>query len=109
MAYNITDDELLKLMISDPSWCMFYQREKVKQLLPTLAKAHILVTTIEEQIKEKVEATRVKKTSFDIVEKRVTELEAAELLFSGEYDQLTAKEFRERFPLKEWEEGSKDA
>lgn len=47
MAY-ITKEELLRMLIKDPSWVIHYHRDRVKQLLPELTKAYILTETIEE-------------------------------------------------------------
>lgn len=55
MAYNVSDERLLELMVSDPSWCIFYQREKVRMMLPTLAKSHMLVEGIKKEINESLE------------------------------------------------------
>jgi hypothetical protein len=46
MAYNLTDEEFLDRLVSDPSWCLFYQRDRTKRALPTLVKAFRLVQEI---------------------------------------------------------------
>ena len=43
---------LLHSLIENPDWCLFYHREQVKLLLPALAKSHILVTGIEQQLRK---------------------------------------------------------
>ena len=50
MAYNVSDEDLLKLCISDPSYCLFYHRDRVKQLLPSLAEAYLLVGNIQKEL-----------------------------------------------------------
>ena len=50
MAYNLSQEELLRRMISDPSWVMFYHREKVKRMLPTLARAYMLVSEVQKEL-----------------------------------------------------------
>ena len=53
MAYNISEEELLRQLIIDPSYCLFYHREKVKRMLPSLAKAYILVSEIQKELSER--------------------------------------------------------
>jgi hypothetical protein len=48
MAYNLTDEEFLDRLITDPSWCLFYQRDRTKRALPVLVKAFKLVQEIKE-------------------------------------------------------------
>jgi hypothetical protein len=55
MAYNISDEKLLTLCVSDPSYCLFYHRPRLKELLPALAKSHMLVTQIEKMVEESLE------------------------------------------------------
>jgi hypothetical protein len=50
VAYNISDEKLLELMITDPSYCLFYHREKVRQLLPSLARAYKLVSEVQKEL-----------------------------------------------------------
>lgn len=50
MAYNVSDERLLELLVSDPSYCLFYHRERVRMILPTLAKSHMLVEGIRKEI-----------------------------------------------------------
>jgi hypothetical protein len=50
VAYNISDERLLELMITDPSYCLFYHREKVRRLLPSLARAYILVSELQKEL-----------------------------------------------------------
>lgn len=44
------------LLIKDPAYCMFYHRGRVQELLPTLAKSHLLVTKIEDVVTKELEA-----------------------------------------------------
>lgn len=57
MAYNISDERLLELLITDPTWCLFYHRERVKQLLPTLVKSHMLVEGVRAEINEQLKVS----------------------------------------------------
>lgn len=50
MAYNITEEELVERLITDPAYCLFYHREKVKRLLPSLARAYKLVSEIQKEL-----------------------------------------------------------
>ena len=58
MAYNIPDKRLLELCITDPSYCLFYHRARLKDLLPEIAKSHLLVTTISEMVDKGVEESK---------------------------------------------------
>ena len=50
VAYNISDEKLLELMVTDPSYCLFYHREKVRQLLPSLSRAYTLVNELQKEL-----------------------------------------------------------
>jgi hypothetical protein len=52
---DIEDNLLLKAMIRDPGWCLFFHRNQVKRLLPAMAKNHILVINLEKRLKDDVE------------------------------------------------------
>lgn len=56
MAYNLSDEELLLRCVTDTDWVLFYHRSRIKQILPALAKSHMLVTQIEKQVSESIEA-----------------------------------------------------
>lgn len=56
---DISNEILLRWMIKDPSWCLLYHREQVKQLLPALAKSHILVINIEKRLMDEVEKLEI--------------------------------------------------
>lgn len=51
---NLSNEMLLRWMIKDPSWCLLYHREQVKQLLPAMAKSHVLVVNIERRLMKQV-------------------------------------------------------
>lgn len=55
MAYNLPDERLLELMVSDPRWVLVYHRQSVVRLLPTLAKSHMLVEGIRKEVEETLE------------------------------------------------------
>lgn len=44
---HIDENRLLEKLIEDPNWCLFYHRDQVRQLLPSMTKAFVLVNTIE--------------------------------------------------------------
>lgn len=50
MAYNLTEEELVQRLITDPAWCLFYHRSRVKNLLPSLARAYILVSEVQKEL-----------------------------------------------------------
>ncbi len=54
MAYNLTDEELLEKLITDPAWCLFYHRERVKRLLPFLARSYMLIEGIKIEVSERL-------------------------------------------------------
>lgn len=55
MAYNISNERLMVLLIKDPAYCMFYHRARVQELLPVLARSHLLVTKLEDEITERLQ------------------------------------------------------
>jgi hypothetical protein len=55
MAYNISDDELAELVIKEPSYCLFYHREHLRQLLPSMAEAYLLVGKLQKELTEKLQ------------------------------------------------------
>jgi hypothetical protein len=52
---DIEDEIFLRWLIKDPSWCLFYHRDRVRQLLPVLAESHILVTGIKEELTKQLQ------------------------------------------------------
>lgn len=50
MAYNISEEVLLERIINDPGWVLFYQRDRLKRLLPAMAEAYILVDRLKKQV-----------------------------------------------------------
>ena len=54
MAYSISDEKLLRLLITDTDYCLFYYRARVRDLLPTLVRSHLLVIGVEEEITERL-------------------------------------------------------
>jgi len=55
MAYNMTDEEFVEHLIRNPDYCMFYHRARIRQLLPSLAKAYRLVDGIQKELEKKNE------------------------------------------------------
>lgn len=58
MAYNISDKKLLEYCITDPSYALFYHRGRLTELLPEIAKSHLLVTSISELVNKQVEESK---------------------------------------------------
>lgn len=59
MAYNISDKELVKLLITDPaypSFCLVYHRAQLRQLLPAMASAYLLVYELQQEILERLQS-----------------------------------------------------
>lgn len=54
MAYNVSDERLLELLIKEPSYCLFYHRDRVTKILPSLAKAYILISDLQKELEEKL-------------------------------------------------------
>lgn len=52
---DIDDDILLRAMIKDPGWCLFYHRNQIKRMLPDMAKSHFTVINIEKRLMRGVE------------------------------------------------------
>lgn len=67
MAYNIPDKKLLEYCITDPAYCLFYHRSRLKELLPEIAKSHLLVLAISELVDKSVEESK------DVLDAKLTE------------------------------------
>lgn len=50
MAYNLSDEEIIQRAVTDPDWIMFYHRAHLKQLLPAMAQAYLLVGKVQEEL-----------------------------------------------------------
>ena len=55
MAYNISDEQLVELMVKEPSYCLFYYRTRVRELLPDLAGAYLLVGNVQKNLIKSLE------------------------------------------------------
>lgn len=60
MAYNITEEKLLEMLVSDPSWCLFYHRERVRQLLPAMAQSYVLVGGLQKELTKNMQENKEK-------------------------------------------------
>jgi hypothetical protein len=56
MAYNLTEEKILEHMINDPTWTLFYHREKVERMLPSLAQAYRLIGGLMKELEEKIKS-----------------------------------------------------
>ena len=52
MAYNLSDEEIVRRLVTDPEWVLFYQRSRLKYLLPAMAQAYLLVGKVQEELIE---------------------------------------------------------
>lgn len=59
MAYNISDEELAKLVIKEPSYCLFYHREHLRQLLPSMAQAYLLIGELQKELTKKLQSEEI--------------------------------------------------
>jgi hypothetical protein len=50
MAYNISEEDLVKEAVNNPEWVLFYHRSRLKLLLPAMAQAYILVGNVQKEL-----------------------------------------------------------
>ncbi len=50
MAYNLSDEEIVRRAVNDPEWVLFYHRLHLKLLLPAMAQAYLLVGKVQEEL-----------------------------------------------------------
>lgn len=59
MAYNISDEELAEKLVTDPSfpsYSLVYHRAQVKQMLPSMAKAYLLVYELQKELTKRLQS-----------------------------------------------------
>ena len=50
MAYNLSDEDIVKRAVTDPEWILFYHRSHLKLLLPAMAQAYLLVGNVQKEL-----------------------------------------------------------